>query len=561
MTTTFFYNSLYNFDHLVSDALLPHIIRTYSTSETNNCEPFARGAVQTIQPRMDLHEDSEKNVVTAIFELPGVKKEDVSLDIHSGRLTVSAKNKISTEHQADGYAIRKRRYGKYSRTLQLPQGVKDEEIKASLENGLLVVTFPKTTLEQAPKRIRLNSWTFDILLAILFPLFLLLVGRKFLPPFPWSDIRQILTGFHLINTSPFSLQRALSSYSRYATLANQEVSSMERSYASIGRKHKHLGFRIGYPAKFNRLKEAVKQNAKLTTSIAALATREFGLDENSCSDVNFADLARVREALKHFVRDWSEEGMSEREKIFRPIFQVLNQVPPSERPTMRILVPGSGLGRLAWEISQLGFITRAVEFSYFMTLAMRFLFSPDSTATANEHRIQPFAHWFSHQRSNESLFRTVSFPDVLPRFTSNLELLEDDFLKVPVPPQDPKRQSGKLTSGSTAPGYDFIVTLFFIDTSVNVFSTIEKIYHLLQPGGIWINLGPLLWPGGAQAKAELSLEEVMHVVKEIGFIVQQEGGPDDVRSPRTVECEYTSDKNAMMSWVYRAEFWVAMKPL
>lgn len=73
---------------------------------------------------MDLHEDSEKNLVTAVFELPGVKKEDVSLDVHNGRLTVAAESKISEEHQESGYAIRERRYGKYSRTLQLPQGVK-----------------------------------------------------------------------------------------------------------------------------------------------------------------------------------------------------------------------------------------------------------------------------------------------------------------------------------------------------------------------------------------------------------------------------------------------------
>lgn len=192
-----------------------------------------------------------------------------------------------------------------------------------------------------------------------------------------------------------------------------------------------------------------------------------------------------------------------------------------------------------------------------MTLAMRFLFSSDTAG--NEYRIQPFAHWFSHQRSNESLFRTVSFPDVVPRFTSNLELIEGDFLKLPVPPRGPAGQPPAAASNATAPGYDFIVTLFFIDTSINVFSTIEKIYHLLRPGGIWINLGPLLWPGGAQAKVELSLEEVVQVVKEIGFVVYQGGGPDDVRAPKTVKCEYTSDKNAMMHWIYYAEFWVATK--
>ena len=73
---------------------------------------------------MDLHEDKEKNLVTATFELPGLKKEDIQLEIQNGRLSVSAENKISKDYEEGGYAVRERRYGKFSRTLQLPQGVK-----------------------------------------------------------------------------------------------------------------------------------------------------------------------------------------------------------------------------------------------------------------------------------------------------------------------------------------------------------------------------------------------------------------------------------------------------
>lgn len=119
---------------------------------------------------MDLHEDAEKNIVTAFFELPGVKKDDVTLDAHNGRLTVTAETKSSDEHEEHGYAIRERRSGKYSRTLQLPQGIKvcafcspargtcswvykDDDIKAHMENGVLTVTFPKSTPDQAPRRI------------------------------------------------------------------------------------------------------------------------------------------------------------------------------------------------------------------------------------------------------------------------------------------------------------------------------------------------------------------------------------------------------------------------
>ncbi|SRR5258705_4137677 len=104
---------------------------------------------------MDLHEDTESNLVTATFEFPGVSKDNIQIDLHNGKLTVSAETKLSEEQNENGYAVRERRYGKYSRTLQLPQGIKDEEVKASMENGVLTVTFPKSTPELAPKRINI----------------------------------------------------------------------------------------------------------------------------------------------------------------------------------------------------------------------------------------------------------------------------------------------------------------------------------------------------------------------------------------------------------------------
>ncbi|KAF4613252.1 hypothetical protein D9613_010964 [Agrocybe pediades] len=82
--------------------------------------------------------------------------ENIDINVQNGRLTVSAETKQSEEHDENGYAVRERRFGKYSRTLQLPQGVKDEEIKASKENGLLTITFPKSAPELAPKKITIS---------------------------------------------------------------------------------------------------------------------------------------------------------------------------------------------------------------------------------------------------------------------------------------------------------------------------------------------------------------------------------------------------------------------
>ena len=72
---------------------------------------------------MDVHEDNEKNIVTAMFELPGLTKENVNIDVHNNLLTVSGESKISSERDENGYAVRERRYGKFSRSIPLPQGI------------------------------------------------------------------------------------------------------------------------------------------------------------------------------------------------------------------------------------------------------------------------------------------------------------------------------------------------------------------------------------------------------------------------------------------------------
>jgi len=75
---------------------------------------------------MDLHEDAEKNLVTASFEFPGLSKDDVQISVHNGRLMVAAHTKSSTDmnDHEKGYAVRERRFGRFWRTLQLPLGVK-----------------------------------------------------------------------------------------------------------------------------------------------------------------------------------------------------------------------------------------------------------------------------------------------------------------------------------------------------------------------------------------------------------------------------------------------------
>ena len=73
---------------------------------------------------MDVHHDEKANTVTATFDLPGMRKEDVAIDVHNNMLYVSGETKETTERKEEGYTHRERRYGKFSRSLELPQGMK-----------------------------------------------------------------------------------------------------------------------------------------------------------------------------------------------------------------------------------------------------------------------------------------------------------------------------------------------------------------------------------------------------------------------------------------------------
>ena len=73
---------------------------------------------------MDLHSSKDTNEMTATFELPGLKKDDVNIEVHNNRLVVSGESTLSEDAEKEGYAVRERRFGRFSRTLPLPDGTK-----------------------------------------------------------------------------------------------------------------------------------------------------------------------------------------------------------------------------------------------------------------------------------------------------------------------------------------------------------------------------------------------------------------------------------------------------
>ena len=95
------------------------------------------------------------NELKVVAELPGVEEKDVSVELTGNVLTIKGEKKAETERKEEGYHLAERRYGSFSRSLQLPYEVEADKVQASFSNGVLTVTMPKPA-EQQSKRIEVK---------------------------------------------------------------------------------------------------------------------------------------------------------------------------------------------------------------------------------------------------------------------------------------------------------------------------------------------------------------------------------------------------------------------
>lgn len=132
--------------------MLPRIFRQNSID--NFFDDFAFDAPFGIAHRDAKHEwnglmkmdiRDKDGQYTADIELPGCKKEDISIELNNGYLTVTANSRYENDEKGDdGKFIRRERFtGQCSRSLYIGEHVKQEDVKAKFENGVLSLTFPK----------------------------------------------------------------------------------------------------------------------------------------------------------------------------------------------------------------------------------------------------------------------------------------------------------------------------------------------------------------------------------------------------------------------------------
>lgn len=92
------------------------------------------------RPAIDVVQQPDQLVVHV--NVPGMKPDDVKIEVLDDRLTISGEHEEQHEEQDERYVHRERHYGSFSRTVALPDGVKRDEIDATCHDGVLDITIP-----------------------------------------------------------------------------------------------------------------------------------------------------------------------------------------------------------------------------------------------------------------------------------------------------------------------------------------------------------------------------------------------------------------------------------
>ena len=109
---------------------------------------------QSWVPTLDVWETDDALVYA--FDLPGIDRDKISIEVDDAMLTVSAERAREHEVKDDRFHRFERRYGSFSRTVGLPQGVDEEQINADYHDGVLEIRVPKPA-EAKPRRISIGA--------------------------------------------------------------------------------------------------------------------------------------------------------------------------------------------------------------------------------------------------------------------------------------------------------------------------------------------------------------------------------------------------------------------
>jgi HSP20 family protein len=105
-------------------------------------------------PPVDIMEVNNHYELSA--DLPGLKKEDIKVEIHDNVLTLRGEKKIEEDKKDKNYRLNERYYGEFIRTFTLPENVEKDGIEAEFKDGVLKLTIPKAE-KAKPKQIEVKA--------------------------------------------------------------------------------------------------------------------------------------------------------------------------------------------------------------------------------------------------------------------------------------------------------------------------------------------------------------------------------------------------------------------
>jgi HSP20 family protein len=105
-------------------------------------------------PQVEVRQRGNELVVSA--DLPGLKPEDVDIEIDDGILTISGERRQSSEDRDQGVYRSERSYGAFTRSIALPEGVDEDQVQARFEHGVLEVTVPVPQQRQRARRVQIQ---------------------------------------------------------------------------------------------------------------------------------------------------------------------------------------------------------------------------------------------------------------------------------------------------------------------------------------------------------------------------------------------------------------------
>lgn len=138
-----------DFDRLQGS--MNRLLNDFGRSHLSGNSELAQSA---FTPACEIQETTGHYVMS--FDLPGVKKDEINIEIEDNKLTLTGERKVEDRQETGTYQRVERAYGKFHRVFTLPVSVDNEKIEANHENGVLTLVLPKVESAK-PRQIKINE--------------------------------------------------------------------------------------------------------------------------------------------------------------------------------------------------------------------------------------------------------------------------------------------------------------------------------------------------------------------------------------------------------------------